>query len=124
MSKEANAGELRTPVIVEAFTDTTDSDGYKSKAWANVFGDDQTLKVKWVNAHGVEVYESMRLELREPATLTARFSPLITPECRILKAVDANKEDAEQLYYEIISLDNVEDRDQWLEIKVQRMVKA
>ena len=73
--------------------------------------------MKWVNAHGTEVYQSMNLDLREPATLTGRYSSLITPQCRITKVGDPEP-------YEIISIDDVENRHQWLEIKVQRMVSA
>lgn len=114
MAKSANAGELRTPVIFEMCTETQDADGYSVKEWYNVFGTGG-LKVKWVNAHGKEVYESMNLDLKEPATLTARYSPLVAPQCRITK-------DGEP--YEIISIDDVENRHQWLEIKVQRTVSA
>lgn len=116
MAKYANAGELRTPVIVERCIETQDADGYPARAWENVFGQGE-YRVKWVNAHGTEVYESMSLDLREPATLTGRYSPLITPQCRIVKAGDPEP-------YEIISIDDVENRHQWLEIKVQRMVSA
>ena len=116
MAKSANAGELRTPVIVERCIETQDADGYPARAWENVFGQGE-YRVKWVNAHGTEVYESMSLDLREPATLTGRYSPLITPQCRITKVGDPEQ-------YEIISIDDVENRHQWMEIKVQRMVSA
>jgi len=114
MAKRANPGELRTPVIVERYDETQNENGYPVRQWVNVFGKG-VLKVKWVNAHGAEVYESMRLDLKEPATLTARYSPLITPQCRVIK-------DGET--YEIISLDDVENRHEWLEIKVQGKVNA
>ena len=124
MSKYANAGELRTPIIVEADVGTGDGEGYKTECWTNVFGADKTIRVKWVNAHGAEVFEGMRLDLNEPATLTARYSPLITSQSRILKASDKDSEDREKLYYEIISIDDVENRHEWLEIKVKRKVSA
>ncbi len=124
MSKYANAGELRTPIIVEADVGAGDGEGYKTERWTNVFGPDKTTRVKWVNAHGAEVFEAMRLDLNEPATLTARYSPLITSQCRILKVSDINSEDKENLYYEIISIDDVENRHEWLEIKVKRKVSA
>ncbi len=117
MAKRANAGELRTSIIVEKYPETQDDDGYPIKGWINVFGEGKTLKVKWVNIHGTEVYESMRMDLKDPATLTARYSPLITAQCRITKVGDLKP-------YEIISLDDVEDQHEWLEIKVKRMVNA
>jgi head-tail adaptor len=126
MAKTANAGELRTPIVVEAYTETQGGNMYAVKTWANVFGAEILYRVKWVNAHGAEVFEAMRLELNEPATLTGRYSALITKQCRILLAADSGKStaDKEKLYYEIISVDDVENRHEWLEIKVKRQVSA
>lgn len=115
MAKRANPGEMRTRVTIEAYTETQDADGYPVKAWVNVFGG--ARHTKWVNAHGTEAYEAMRLELKEPATLTMRYSPLITPQCRITKVGDTEP-------FEIISMNDVENRHEWLEIKVQRVVSA
>lgn len=151
MSKSCNAGELRTPVIFvrEQHIDKdgkymTDDDGYPITSVVNVLGksnggnltfplnipqggftfsnrsydlDKMAVKVKWVNAHGTDAYTSMQLQLREPATITCRYSPSITPDCIIYKAKDPNP-------YEIISIDNVEERSRWLEIKVQRKVAS
>lgn len=126
MAKSANAGDLRTPIIVENYPESQDGDGYPVKVWANVFGADKEYRVKWVNVHGTEVFEAMRLELNELATLTGRYSSLITDQCRILLASDESKQTAEKdkLYYEIISVDDVENRHEWLEIKVKRQVSA
>ncbi len=126
MAKHVNAGELRTPIIIEEYTETQNENGYAVKTWVNVFGTSKVYRVKWVNVHGKEVFEAMRMDLNEPATLTARYSKLITPQCRILHAEDANKTptEKEKLCFEIISLDNVENRNQWLEIKVKRQVSA
>ena len=85
MAKRANAGDLRTPIIVERLNETQDADGYPGREWENVFGQGNEYRVKWVNVHGREVYESMNLDLKEPATLTGRYSPLITAQCRITK---------------------------------------
>lgn len=117
MAKKASPGEMRTKIIVEAYTETQDADGYPVKAWVNVFGAGKRRHTKWVNAHGTEAYEAMRMELKEPATLTMRYSPLIIPQCRITKVGDTEP-------FEIISMNDVENRHEWLEIKVQRVVSA
>ena len=139
MSKDANPGELRVKIIVEAFTEGESKNGFRVLNWFNVFGlddhgIDKFLKVKWVNLHGSGAWEAMSLQLKEPATLTSRFSPLITETCRILKKSDVVKRDeliaegkqdeADGLYFEVISLDDVENRHEWLEIRVQRKVSA
>ena len=99
MSKFANPGELRTPVAFKHSVRSTDGMGFP------------------VNAHGTEVFETMQLQLREPATLTMRYSPKITEQCLVFKNGDSRP-------FEIVSIDNVEERNRWLELKVQRKVEA
>ncbi len=117
MSKYANAGELRTRVYFKRIQRSTDAEGFPAETEVNVFGEGEYARCKWVNAHGSEVFLAKQLELREPATLTMRYSPLINEKLLVYHEDDIKP-------YEIISLDNVENRNQWLEIKVQRMVSA
>lgn len=49
----------------------------------------------------------------EPATLTLRYTPLITTTCIIYRGTDPKP-------YEVISVNDVENRHAWLEVKVQR----
>lgn len=117
MAKQANAGELRTLVYFRRTVKETDGEGYPREGEESVFldraGREVPVHCKWVNAHGTEVFSAMQLQIREPATLTVRFSPLICPTLLVYKAGDPRP-------YEIISVDDVEDRHRWLEIKVQR----
>lgn len=117
MSKYANAGALRTSVKFFRVTRETDSEGVSHEAEANIFGAGQNVWVKWVNAHGTDVFEAMTLQINEPATITMRYSPLITPDLLVYKAGDPTP-------YEVISVDNVEERNTWLEIKVKRREAA
>ena len=118
MSKSANAGELRTPVYFKRIVRGQDSEGFPTESEVNVFGDGIPCMCKWVNAHGTEVFQSMQLEIKEPATITTRFSPkLLDPKLVIYKGNDLCP-------YEVISIDNVEERGVWLEIKVQRKAGA
>ena len=115
MSKYANAGELRTPVTIMKLIDGTDEDGFPRQEWVDLFG--MPVLCKWVNAHGSEVYEGMRLGLQDTATLTMRYSPQINARCRIFLQDDPDP-------FEVISLDNVENRREFLEIKVKRVIAA
>lgn len=118
MSKSANPGELRTPVYFKRITRGRDGEGYPVEAEVNVFGEGVSCMCKWVNVHGTEVFQSMQLEIREPATITTRYSKKLTdPKLIIYKGNDTCP-------YEVISIDNVEDRSEWLEIKVQRKAGA
>lgn len=117
MSKSANAGELRTPVRFCKITRVPNSKGIPEKREENVFGGNKTVMCKWVNAHGSESFTAMQLQINEPATLTCRYSPKITPDLIAYKGDDKSP-------YDVISVDNVEERGRWLEIKVKRREAA
>ena len=120
MSKYANPGEMRVPIIIEERKERISPSGGQGRSWENIFGEGKTIRAKWTNAHGTDVFQAMSIELREPATLRLRYSPRITKTCRILKAAEAEKPERERLYYEVISLDDIEERHMQLEIKIQR----
>jgi head-tail adaptor len=113
MAKYVNAGELRTPVRFVRIARGKDADGYPTETETEVI----KTNCKWVNVHGSEVFTAMQQELREPATITMRYSPLINQKLIIYKDTDTDP-------YEVISINDVEDRHRWLEIKVQRKTEA
>lgn len=117
MSKQANSGELRTPVYFKRVDHTSDKEGYPIEVQVNVFGEGVFVPVKWVNAHGTDAFTALQLQLRQPATITCRYSPKITEICTVYKGNDPEP-------YEIISIDNVEEKGVWMEIKVQRKVAS
>lgn len=122
VSKSANAGELRTPVYFKEAVRRTDVDGFVSESEVNVFGQDSAgndipAMTKWVNVHGTESFVAMQLMLRDPATITMRYSPLINEKLTVYNGTDTKP-------FEVISIDDVENRHVWLEIKVQRRVSA
>ncbi len=117
MAKRASAGELRTLVYFRRVSKAPGGNGYPMQEETCVFTDsegrEQGVHCKWVNAHGAEVFSAMQLQIRKPATLTMRYSPKVDASMLIYKGRDPRP-------YEIISIDNVEERGQWLELKVQR----
>lgn len=119
MAKRAGAGGLRTKIQVfdllrdENGDAALDEDGYPVVVPVNVFGEGQTRYCKWVNAWGSEVYAARQAGVTEPATLTLRYTPKITTTCIIYRGKDPKP-------YEVISVNDVEDRHAWLEVKVQR----
>ena len=119
MANRASAGELRTRIRV--FSSPTpgavDDDGYPVDKPVNVFGDGGSRLCKWVNAYGREVYDAKQAGVEEPATLTMRYTDRVTPTCLIYKGADERP-------YEVISVNDVEDRGIWLELKVQRKVAS
>ena len=113
MSKQVNAGQLKTPVSFTRLEKQTDEEGVTGVREVNVFGEGETVRCQWVNAHGSEVFTAMQLQLTEPATVTCRYSPRITRDLIVYKGTDPKP-------YEIVSIDNVEEQNRWMEIKVKR----
>jgi SPP1 family predicted phage head-tail adaptor len=121
MAKEARAGQMKTQITVKALTPGTDGQGYPTETWTDIF--DGRIWCMWVNAHGTEVYDAMRLDLNEPATITTRYTDKINVRCRIWREPDPLKQTAANAY-EVISVDDVGDEHKFLEIKVKRLVVA
>ena len=119
MARSAGAGDLRTKIMVfdlprdQNGDPALDQDGYPVKEPVNVFGAGATRQVKWVNAWGSEVYQARQAGVTEPATLTMRYTPKLTTTCLIYRGKDP-------LPYEVISVNDVDNRHTWLEVKVQR----
>ena len=115
MSEEVNAGELRTSVCFVRNEKNTDGEGVTTFSEVDVFG--CPIRCKWVNVHGTEVFAAMQQSIQEPATITCRYSPRIQRNQLVYKAGDP-------MPYEIISIDNVKEKNRWLEIKVKRRAAA
>jgi SPP1 family predicted phage head-tail adaptor len=115
VARSALSGQMNTKITVKALTQTQDSDGYSVEVWTDVFG--EQVWCKWVNAHGTEVFEGLREDLKEVATITMRYSNRVDQRCLIYHEQDPKP-------YEIISINNVMDRRRFLEIVVKRKVKA
>lgn len=118
MARQASPGELRTRLYIRKMVKRTDSEGSASEREESVFSPDPDGKermwhCKWVNAYGSEVFAAMQAQVQEPATLTMRYSKLIQPDHLIYRVGDP-------MPYEIISINDVEERHTWLEVKVKR----
>lgn len=118
MAKSANPGMMSTRIRVYRPVKTVGADGRTSITWALVTPQDG-VHCKWVNSFGVEALQANQFGLVEPATITMRFVRGVAPDCEVEKITQSGGE-----RYEIITLNNVDDRSAWLEIKVQRKVEA
>lgn len=123
MAGRTCAGEMRTRIqVFDLPRDPTgapalDADGYPVSRPVNVLGEGRYFHSRWVNAHGSEIYEAKQAGVTEPATLTMRYTKKITTTCLIYREKDPEP-------YEVLSLNDVEDRHVWLEIRVQRKAAA
>ena len=115
MASYALAGEMRTKITIKGKTETQGAGGYPTETWRNLFGG--KVWCKWVNAHGQDLFDELRLDLKETATITMRYSNRVTPECEVYREDDPKP-------YAVISINDVLGKHQFLEIKVKRKVKA
>lgn len=118
MAKQVRPGELRTRIYIRKTVKGTNANGVAQQAEESVFppdaqGGERVWHCKWVNAYGAEVFSAMQLQIQEPATLTMRYSPLIQPDQLIYRLGDPAP-------FEIVSVNDVEGRHTWLEVKVRR----
>lgn len=112
--KPFNPGELRTPVLLAPRTVSTGTGGFQKPA-PNTTKQVSTL-ARWVNAHGSEVWAADAAGVQEPATVTIRYRN-IDPTWYISK-------DNGTSWFEIVSIDNVREYGELLELKVRRMRSA
>lgn len=109
--KVTNPGELRTRVVLAPRTVSTETGGFRRphpdsvnqvNAWA-----------KWVNAHGNEAWTANAEGILEPATVLMRYRSDIDASWYISKDNGAT-------WFEIVSPDNIQERGEYLELKVKR----
>lgn len=123
MARQAIAGELCARIYIHSVSKTVDKEGVSSEdeetsaIGYDVQGREVPYHCKWVNAYGSEVFAARQMLLKESATLTMRYSPKIKIDQLIYKAGDPDP-------WEIISINDVEERHQWLEVKVGRREAA
>lgn len=123
MARQARAEELRTRIYIHSVSKAVDKEGVASeKCETSAIGYDARgqeimYHCKWVNAYGSEVFSAKQLQLKASATLTMRYSPKIQVDQLVYKVGDPEP-------WEIISINDVEDRHCWLEVKVGRREAA
>ena len=103
-----NPGELRTSVTLQSRTVSTETGGFKTPSWSTI----ATVWAKWVNAHGMEAWAAQTAQAEAAATVTIRYLAGVDTTCAVLLGSER---------YEIVSIDNIQQRGEYLELKVQRM---
>lgn len=110
--KVTNPGQLRTPVLLAPRTVSAETGGFQVptpdtanqiQAWA-----------RWVNVHGAEVWSAQSAGVTEAATVTIRYQAEMDATWYVSK-------DGGTTWYEVVSLDNVQERCEYLEMKVRKV---
>jgi len=123
MAKTVLAGEMRTRITVNLVTSGEDAEGYPSETLTNPFSGQ--VKCKWVNAHGKDVMENNRLEQGQMATITMRYTSLLTVNCLVWHEAEAGTlANPKANAWTVISVNDPEDRHRFIEATLQRKVTA
>jgi SPP1 family predicted phage head-tail adaptor len=104
-----NPGDLRTPITLYAKTLATDAGGAQSAAALTKLAD---VLSKWKNVHGNEVWASAAVQAVEPATVLIRWRSDVNHDTVVQKG---------EKYFEVVSLDDIEERHEYIELKVSRI---
>ena len=104
--KVINPGELNISITLQTPAITKEAGGAQKVTWSTL----ATVWAKWTNAHGSEVWQSQAVQAVSPATVLIRYRDDVTTACSILKG---------SIIYEIVSLDNIQERNEYLEMKVK-----
>lgn len=102
-----NPGELRTLITLQSVTLTKGPGGVQVPSYANL--NPATVYAKWSNAHGREVLDAQALKTEAPATVWIRYRADVNTRISILKGAER---------YQVLSVDNVQERGEYMELKV------
>jgi SPP1 family predicted phage head-tail adaptor len=101
-----NPGDLNTKVTLYSRSVTTKKGGFQKPALTKI--DD--VWAKWTNVHGQEAWLASSVQARMAATVLIRYRNDIDPTCVVQK---------DSQYYEIVSPDDIQNRNEYIELKVQ-----
>jgi SPP1 family predicted phage head-tail adaptor len=104
-----NPGDLRTPISLYPKTLATDAGGAQQTGLGEKIAD---VWAQWKNVHGNEVWASQAIHAVAPATVTIRWRGDVNGDIVLQKGSE---------YFEVLSLDDIEERHEYLELKVTRI---
>lgn len=108
-------GEMRTRITIRRIISKIDSEGYNTREYRDVFS--KPVWCKWEWERGTETFENERQRLEERAVITMRYSDKVDVRCLIWK-------DAETEQWDVIAVNDVDERHKWMRVTLKRSVKA
>lgn len=105
-AKVTNPGELRTRISLEPRTVSQDAGGFMATSPGTVVA----VWARWTNVHGSEVWAAQAQQALRPATVLIRYLAALEETWTVLKGSER---------YEILSIDDIGERHEYQELKVQ-----
>ena len=116
---DINAGDLNARIRIQC-KKSSGSGSFKKEEWVDIGNKSSSdppryKNAKWVGVHDSEAWIAESVQAERAATVTVRFDKRINEACRVLYG---------DLVYEIISMDDISQLHQWLEMKVKASVNG
>jgi SPP1 family predicted phage head-tail adaptor len=108
--KTFNPGQMRTQIILKLRT-VSDTGGFQVPSHVTI----ATVWARWNNLHGSEVWAADATGAIEPATAVIRYRTDVDATCAVEK---------DGKLYEIVSIDDIEDRHEYIELKLKRITEG
>ena len=102
-----NPGDLRTPITLKSRTAPSDAGGFQVPSWTTI----ADVLAKWINVHGSESWSAQMAGAKKAATVLIRYRSDLNEKCAVEKGGEL---------YEIVSMDDIQERHEYLELKVQK----
>ncbi len=103
-----NPGDLTIQIALQSRTISSGAGGFQSPAWST----QATVWARWSNVHGSEVWAAQSVQAEAPATVLIRYYPGLDTTWAVLKGAER---------YEIVSVDDIFERHEYIELKVRKM---
>lgn len=110
-NKPTNPGDLRTQITLLKRTVTTGDGGFQTSGTTTI----GMAWARWENVHGSEVWNAAALNAVAPATVLIRYNSQVDQSCLVQKGSDV---------YEVVSVDDIRERHEYMELKVRRITEA
>lgn len=101
-----NPGDLRTPITLLGRAIFTDVGGFQSPTRPTI----AIVMSKWTGVHGSEAWTAQTVQAQRAATVLIRYRDDMDETCAVQLSNDV---------YEIVSMDDIEARHEYLELKVK-----
>lgn len=103
-------GDLRHRITLQKYIETTDDEGFSTQQWQDI----ATVWASVENLFGREYWQAAAIQAENTVKFTIRYRKDISSDMRII---------FQGQQYEIISLDNIKYKNEYIEIKAKEVVK-
>lgn len=114
-----NPGELRTKIRIQKPI-KAGSGSFASVAWVDIYNYTDSdpprfIVAKWEALKGAEKWAADSVQAVGGATVTVRYNPMITEQCRVVR---------EGTVYQIVDIGDPTQKMQWMQIAVKTAVNG